>query len=167
MSQFDKYKQKPPAVFTRMVGVNYGTFTIILGKLNTAFINYQSEKLKRKCGKQSTIALADQLLLTLLYLRKYDTLLDIGFQFGISESYAQKRYTFTKMLLLRCLDLPDEQALKDAISGNKVAVDVTEQAIERPFENQKDYYSGKKTPHHQSLVDCMSANRFNSSNSIR
>ena len=33
------------------------------------------------------------------------------------------------MLLLRCLALPDEQALKDAIAGNEVAVDVTEQAI--------------------------------------
>jgi hypothetical protein len=80
-----------------------------------------------------------------LYLRTYDTLLNIGFQFGVSESYAQKRYTFTKMLLLRCLNLPDEQALKDAISGDKVAVDVTEQAIERPLENQKDYYCGKKS----------------------
>lgn len=63
------------------------------------------------------MCLADQLLLTLLYLRTYDTLLHIGFQFGVSESYAQKRYTFTKMLLLRCLDLPDEQALKEAILG--------------------------------------------------
>lgn len=63
------------------------------------------------------MCLADQLLLTLLYLRTYDTLLHIGFQFGVSESYAQKRYTFTKMLLLRCLDSPDEQALKEAILG--------------------------------------------------
>lgn len=41
MSQFDKYKQKPPAVFTRMVGVNYGTFTIILEKLQVVFYKYQ------------------------------------------------------------------------------------------------------------------------------
>ena len=47
-------------------------------------------------------------------------------------------------MLLRCLDLPDEQALKDAIAGNQVAIDVTEQAIERPLENQGEYYSGKK-----------------------
>jgi hypothetical protein len=51
------------------------------------------------------------------------------------------------MLLLRCLDLPDEQALKEAISGDKVAIDVTEQAIERPLNNQQDYYSGKKKLH--------------------
>ena len=145
MSQFDKYKQKPPAVFTRMVGVNYGTFSIILDKLQVTFIEYQNELLIRKRGKRCSLTLADQLLLTMLYLRNYDTLLNIGFQFGISESYAQKRYTFTKMLLLRCLNLPDEESLKDAIQGHKVAIDVTQQAIERPLQNQEDYYSGKKS----------------------
>ena len=48
MSQFDKYKQKPPAVFTRMVGLNYGTFSIILDKLQVTFIEYQNELLIRK-----------------------------------------------------------------------------------------------------------------------
>ena len=81
----------------------------------------------------------------MLYLRNYDTLLNIGFQFGIIESYVQKRYTFTKMLLLRCLNLPDEEPLKDAIQGHKVAIDVTQQASERPLQNQADYYSGKKS----------------------
>ena len=50
----------------------------------------------------------------------------MGFQFGISDSYAQNRYTFTIMLLLRCLNLPDEEFLKDAIQGHKVAIDVTQ-----------------------------------------
>ena len=81
----------------------------------------------------------------MLYLRNYDTVLNIGFQFGVSESYAQKRYTFTKMLLLRCLNLTDEESLKDAIKAHKVAINVTEQAIERPLQNQEDYYSGKKS----------------------
>ena len=145
MNQFDKYKQKPPAVFTRMVGVNYGTFSIILDKLQVTFIEYQNELLIRKRGKRCSLTLADQLLLTMLYLRNYDTLLNIGFQFGIIESYVQKRYTFTKMLLLRCLNLTDEESLKDAIKAHKVAINVTEQAIERPLQNQEYYYSGKKS----------------------
>jgi hypothetical protein len=148
MSQYDKYKQQPPAMFTRLVGVNYGTFAIILEKLQKAFTSYQNSKPKRKSGKKCSISLADQLLLTLLYLRNYDTLLTLGFQFGISESYAQKRYSLIKMLLLECLDLPDEQALKEAISGSQVAIDVTEQPIERPLQKQGEYYSGKKTSHH-------------------
>lgn len=145
MSQFEIYKQKPPLIFTRLVGVNYGTFSILLSKIESEFAKYLTEKPKRKCGVKSTLSLADQLLLSLLYMRNYETLLKVGSDFGISESYAQKRYNFVKMLLLRCLDLPDEESLKDAISGNQVAVDVTEQAIERPVENQEDYYSGKKS----------------------
>jgi hypothetical protein len=145
MSQFEIYKQKSPLIFTRLVGVNYGTFSILLSKLEIALTDYLTEKPKRKCGVKSTLLLADQLLLSLLYMRNYETLLKVGSDFGISESYAQKRYSFIKMLLLRCLDLPDEQTLKDAISSNQVAVDVTEQPIERPVENQEDYYSGKKS----------------------
>jgi hypothetical protein len=80
MSQFDKYKQKPPLVFTRMVGVSYGTFSIILEKLQISFLEYQNEQLTRKRGKKCSLILADQLLLTMLYLRNYDTLLNIGFQ---------------------------------------------------------------------------------------
>jgi len=145
MSQFELYKQKPPMVFTRLVGLNYGTFTIILGKLELEQKKYLNEKPRRKSGLKCTLSLADQLLLSLVYMRNYETLLKVGSDFGISESYAQKRYTFIKMLLLRCLDLPDEQSLKDAISGNQVAIDVTEQAIERPSVNQEDFYSGKKS----------------------
>lgn len=96
-----------------MVGVSYGTFSILLEKLQISFLEYQNEQLTRKRGKKCSLILANQLLLTMLYLRNYDTLLNIGFQFGIGESYAQKRYTFTKMLLLRCLNLPDEASLKD------------------------------------------------------
>jgi hypothetical protein len=145
MSQFEKYKQKPPQVFSRLVGVNYGTFTIILGKIELELSKYLNEKPRRKCGVKCTLSLEDQLLLSLLYMRNYETLLKVGSDFGICESYAQKRYTFIKMLLLRGLDLPDEQSLRDAIAGNQVAVDVTEQPIERPIANQGDYYSGKKS----------------------
>lgn len=145
MSQLEKYKQKPSTVFTRLVGVNYGTFTIILEKIETENQKYLAEHAKRKCGIKTSLPLAEQLLLSLLYMRNYETFLKLGHEFGISESYAQKRYTFIKMLLLRSLDLPDEQALKATISGKKIAIDVTEQAIERPVDKQEDYYSGKKS----------------------
>lgn len=144
MNQFAQYSTKKPSEFTRLVGVSYGAFMIIRNKLKAELSGYQSENRMRKRGRKSSLSLEDQLLLCLLYMRNYDTLLTLGFQFGISESYAQKRYTFIKMLLLRSLDLPDEQSLRDAIAGDIVAIDVTEQSIERPFEYQESYYSGKK-----------------------
>ena len=81
--------------------------------------------------------------ITLLYLRKYDTFLNLGTQFNISESYAQKRYVFICNMLLKSLDLPDETSLSLA-SIHILATDVTEQPIERPLKGQKKYYSGKK-----------------------
>jgi Helix-turn-helix of DDE superfamily endonuclease len=121
-----------------LVGVNYGTFTIISQKIEVQYQKYLAQHPKRKCGIQSSLPLSEQLLLSLLYMRNYETFLKLGHEFGISESYAQKRYRFIKMLLFQSLDLPNEQALKEAISGNKIAIDVTEQAIERPVENQED-----------------------------
>ena len=55
--------------------------------------------------------MADQLLLTLLYVWQYHTFLQLGQLFDISESYAQKRYTFIVKLLLQALNLPNEKAV--------------------------------------------------------
>lgn len=63
--------------------------------------------------------------------------------FSISESYAQKRYTFISARLMKALDLPNDKALTS--ENLKLVADVTEQEIERPVKEQKSYYSGKKS----------------------
>ena len=143
MSMFEKYKLKRPAEFTRLVGVNYGTFQIILEKLENEIIRYKNQKPMRGRGLKSSLTIADQLLLTLIYLRQYHTFLQLGEMFSISESYAQKRYTFINQRLMKALDLPNDKSL--TTENLKVVADVTEQAIERPLKEQKSYYSGKKS----------------------
>ena len=128
--------------------MNIGTFQIILEKFRAELNVYKSEHWARNKGKKSSISIENQLLMCILYLRDYTTFIKLGLQFGISESYTQKRYEFSKMILLRCLDLPNARSLKEAIETNLIAINVTEQAIERPVENQEEYYSGKKTSHH-------------------
>lgn len=143
MSVFEKYKLKRPAEFTRLVGVNFGTFQIILTKLENEITRYKEQKPMRQCGLKSSLTIADQLLLTLIYLRQYHTFLQLGETFSISESYAQKRYTFISKRLMKALDLPND---KDLTAENlKLIADVTEQEIERPQTEQKSYYSGKKS----------------------
>ena len=143
MSVFEKYKSKRPAEFTRLVGVNYGTFQIILTKLEREITRYKQQKPMRQRGLKSSLTIADQLLLTLIYLRQYHTFLQLGEMFSISESYAQKRYTFISKRLMKTLDLPQD---KDLTAENlKLIADVTEQEIERPQSEQKSYYSGKKS----------------------
>ncbi|HSK74586.1 MAG TPA: transposase family protein [Pyrinomonadaceae bacterium] len=142
MSVYEKYKMKKPAQFTRLVGVNFGTFQIILEKLKAEIISYKQAKPMRQRGLTSSLSIEDQLLLTLIYLRQYHTFLQPGEMFSISESYAFKHYRFISKRLLKALDLPNDQALTS--DNLKVVADVTEQAIERPVKKQKSYYSGKK-----------------------
>jgi hypothetical protein len=143
MSVFEKYKLKRPADFTRLVGVNYGTFNIILAKLKDEISRYRQTKLVRNRGLPSSLSIEDQLLLTLTYLRQHHTFLQLGEMFSISESYAHKRYTFITRRLLKALDIPNDKSL--TADNLKVIADVTEQAIECPLTQQKSYYSGKKS----------------------
>ena len=143
MSVFEKYQQKRPAEFTRLVGVSFGTFQIILEKLENEITRYKNQKPMRTRGLKSSLTIADQLLLTLTYLRHYHTFLQLGEMFSISESYAHKRYTFISKRLLKALDLPNDRDL--TAENLKLIADVTEQAIERPLKKQKSYYSGKKS----------------------
>jgi hypothetical protein len=143
MSVFEKYKLKRPVEFTRLVGVNYGTFEIILKRLENEITRYKSQKPMRGRGLKSSLSIADQLLLTLTYLRQHQTFLQLGEMFSISESYAHKRYTFITKRLLKAMDIPNDKSL--TADHLKVIADVTEQAIERPLKEQKSYYSGKKS----------------------
>lgn len=94
MSVFEKYKLKRPAEFTRLVGVNFGTFQIILEKLEREITRFKQQKPMRGRGLKSSLTIADQLLLTMLYLRQYHTFLQLGEMFSISESYAPKTLHF-------------------------------------------------------------------------
>lgn len=142
MSVFEKYKLKRPAEFTRLVGVNFGTFEIILGKLKHEIARFRQAKLVRKRGLPGSLSIEDQLLLTLTYLRQHHTFLQLGEMFSISESYAQKRYTFITQRLMKALHIPNDKSL--TADHLKLIADVTEQAVERPVKEQKSYYSGKK-----------------------
>jgi hypothetical protein len=143
MSVFEKYKLKRPDEFTRLVGVNYGTFQIILKKLENEITRYKNQKPMRQRGLKGSLTIADQLLLTLIYLRQYHTFLQLGEMFSISESYAHKRYCFISKRLMKALDLPNDKSL--TAENLKLVADVTEQEIQRPVRQQKSYYSGKKS----------------------
>ncbi len=76
-------------------------------------------------------------------MRQNDTFITLGTQFGISESYSQKRYTFISSMLLKLLDFLEELTLEFAQTG-VFAFDLSEQSIKRPVKKQEKYYSEKK-----------------------
>ena len=106
----------------------------------------------KKRGLKSTISIADQLLLTLTYLRHYPTFAKLGKEFSISESYANKIYHRMLDILVRVLPMNSKKELLRS-DLDSVVIDVTEQPIERPKQQQCHYYSGKKMPYSQSPTD--------------
>ncbi|MGZ8175077.1 MULTISPECIES: transposase family protein [Methylobacter] len=79
-------------------------------------------------------------MLTLYYLRHYPTLINLAAVFGISESYCHKVYACTARMLAKVEKLPNRKALLEDPAAT-LAIDVSEQLIERPVKNQKAYYS--------------------------
>jgi hypothetical protein len=143
MAKYVKTAAKPNE-FVRLYGLSYGLFDILLGKISRYIDDQKQAHPVSKRGKKSSLSLADQLLLTLVYLRQYHTFLSVGHQFGISESYAQKRFVYMRSVLIKVVGLPDIKQLTFDKLTNKIGIDVSEQPIERPLTNQKQYYSGKK-----------------------
>jgi IS5 family transposase len=80
------------------------------------------------------------------YLRHYPTFSELGRQFGITESYANKIYHLVSDILVKLKKVPNRKVLFEG-DLEEILVDVTEQQIERPLKKQKDYYSGKKKKH--------------------
>lgn len=133
---------KKPAEFLRTTGVNYATFEIILAKVEAYVRQSKEQSPIRKRGRKSGLSLSQVLLLALMYLRQYHTFLSLGQAFSVSESYAHKRYCFMRGILANVLDMP--AGLLTTAGVSKVAVDVSEQPVERPLKGQRGYYSGKK-----------------------
>ena len=146
MSHFSKLRNQPPAKFKRETGLSLKQFK----KLRKAVSGHLSEAQQRNAlhqrGRKSELPLEDMLLLTLLYMRHYPTFFMLGQQFGISESYAHKIFHRFCDILVKVLRLPSREDLMSA-DLKAVAVDVSEQPIERPQRRQKVYYSGKKKRH--------------------
>ena len=145
MSLYHSYSTKNDADFLRLVGLSPAAFLLLVEKVRAAIAAYHKKKPARARGRKPSLSLEDRVLLTLIYLRSYPTFLELGARFGISESYAQKIYTFITRMLLKALPVPNDKGL--SLTGVKVALDVSEQPIERPLQKQGDYYSGKKKQH--------------------
>ncbi len=133
---------KKPAEFLRTTGVNYATFTIILEKVEDYVKEFKEQNPLSKRGRKGSLGLSQMLLLTLLYMRQYHTFLSLGQAFSVSESYAHKRYCYMRRILTKVLQMP--AGLLAPTGPLKVAVDVSEQPVERPVKGQQHYYSGKK-----------------------
>jgi len=147
MKRWKKLQHVSETEFLRQVGIPRANFETIVEKVNTYLeAERVRNRMKRRGLKFSHLPIEDRLLLTFYYLRHHPTFLNLADVFGISESYANKRYHEYLDILVKVLRLPGHKALlsEDWIA---IVIDVTEQPIERPVDKQRAWFSGKKKRH--------------------
>jgi hypothetical protein len=128
-NQYKKLLQQSDKSFLRVIGLKKYQFEFLL----ELFLEYVDNNWDKR-GCKGGFSLADKLLLTFRYLRSYPTFLELGVEFGISESYANKIFTKVSESLVKILKLPNLNSLKDIDLGD-VLIDVSEQETQRPKKN--------------------------------
>lgn len=147
MKRWKKMHDVPETEFLRQVGIPRAHFDTIVEKVKTYLETERvRNRMKRRGLKISHLPVEDRLLLTFYSLRHHPPFLNLADVFGISESYANKRYHESLDILVKVLRLPGHKALLTA-EWVAIIIDVTEQPIERPVDKQRSWFSGKKKRH--------------------
>ena len=111
---FDKYGflEKYPSRCQRVFGVKFKDFQTLLGKVQFSQDQYLAQNPLANRGLDAEFSLANQLLLTLEYLKSAPTFEVLGFSYGISESYAYKCYHSLLPLLAQAIGTVNPQQLR-------------------------------------------------------
>jgi DDE superfamily endonuclease len=158
--------RKHPVVFGHLTGLTVAVFDELAARVVPAVEAAHRNKLDRPDRRRAVgggdhfdLTTADQLLLTVIWLRQYPTNEVLGFLFGVSDSTASRVRTRCVPLLERAgkdtMRMPDPGAphrrrlpalLKDT-PGLAVVIDSFERRTRRPKRRQRAYDSGKKKAH--------------------
>lgn len=105
----DKYAllKNRPCVCLRVYAIQFEELEALLRKVQIAYLKKLEKNPISKRGQKAEFSFENQFLLTLEYLRSYQTFEALAFSYGISESYANK--CFHKLLGL----LAEENGLKN------------------------------------------------------
>ena len=129
--------------FRRLTGVQRSTFE----KMRAVLRHAEREK-KRRGGRPNDIALADRLLMTLMYWREYRTFFHIAQAYGIVESVCWRNVRWIEDALIKsgAFRLPGKKALlKSDVHFEVVLIDATETPVERPKKNNAEVIPGKRS----------------------
>jgi DDE superfamily endonuclease/Helix-turn-helix of DDE superfamily endonuclease len=161
-----EHLRRHPAVFRHLTGLALELFDQLAADLRPAWHTAESARLARPgrrraigAGHPFALGFADQLLLTVVWLRHYPTQEVLGYLFGVSDTAALRAVGRCLPLLEQAgrdtMRLPDPgkwrrkrlPALLADTPGLAVVIDTFEQRVQRPRRRQRAYYSGKKKCH--------------------
>ncbi len=106
--KYDQIKELQEENFRRLTGVKRPTFTKMVEILTVA-----DQQKKSRGGRKNKLSIENQLLMTLEYIREYNTYFHIGQSYGIIENSAYKAVKWIKDTLIKHPDfaLPGRKAL--------------------------------------------------------
>jgi hypothetical protein len=157
-----------PAVFRAMTGLRVAEFDALLVEALPRYAAAERARLggrpRRRAigaGRKYTLPHRDQLLLAIVWLRRYPTNVVLGYLFGVSEYVAlrtvQRVVPLLEALGLDTMRLPDpgrgRRRALDALLRDTpqlaVVIDTFEQRVQRPKARAEAdrHYSGKKKQH--------------------
>ncbi|AVH63514.1 transposase family protein [Nostoc sp. 'Peltigera membranacea cyanobiont' N6] len=150
----------------RLIGLEYEQLQQLIQ--NAEQLNYEKQALRESKkvriiagggGRKPKLCVAEQIILTLVYLRHMTTFQLLGIQFGVSESTANDIFNYWLPILRELLpsslieqvkkNESDYEVVKEILTEYELIVDSYEQVRERPGDNeeQEKYFSGKKSNH--------------------
>jgi len=154
------------AVFGHLTGLTVAAFDELAADVVPAVEAAHKRTLERPNrqravggGDDFDLTTADQVLMTVIWLRQYPTNEVLGFLFGVSDSTASRVRTRCLPILEHAgkdtMRMPDPgvarrkrlSALLADTPGLAVVIDSFEQRTQRPKRRQRAYYSGKKKAH--------------------
>jgi hypothetical protein len=128
--KFETVKELDEEKFRRLTGVKRTTFDRMIGILEKAVKDRETNK-----GRKKKLSIENMLLMTLEYIREYRTYFHISQSYSVSESNAYKTVKWVEDTLIKHPDfaLPGRKALlKSDMEFEIVLVDASESPIERP-----------------------------------
>ena len=140
--KYENIKNHKEAAFKQVTGVTRATFQAMLEVVNTAY----GEAHKTR-GRHRKLSREDMLLMTLEYYKEYRSMECIGASYGLTKANVGKVIRWVEEALIKSgeFSLPGKKKLvQPTIEYEVIVVDTTETPIQRPKNNQRKYYSGKK-----------------------
>jgi hypothetical protein len=153
MSHTDRLRRAPKA-FRRLTGITPTAFDKLLAQLTPL---HEASDARRKArpgrerkpggGRKHSLALADRLLMLLIYYRTYVSHAFLGFLFGLDDSAVCRDINPLQPLLAGIFRIPERRIELAEDEIRELFFDATERPTRRPRRGQREFYSGKKKRH--------------------
>jgi hypothetical protein len=153
MSHIDRLRRSP-TTFRQLTGITPGAFGRLLADLEPRYEQADARRKDRPgrrrrpgAGRKHALALADRLLMLLIYYRTYATHALLGFLFGVDDSAVGRNINPLQPLLAGIFRIPERRVELTEDEIGELFSDATERPTRRPRRGQRAYYSGKKERH--------------------